>query len=138
MRDRFLGLTLACLAISCTASRADQTRERIGTRSDAIIAGRESGADQDAVVLLYLTARNQTCTGTMVAPNLLVTARHCVGEAGDDGVVTDYSPGELAVFTGAGALAALREDDAKPATRGKALVVPTSRSFYPDVAFVGL
>lgn len=135
MHDRFLGLTLACLAISCAPARVDET---IATRSDAIIAGRESRADQDAVVLLYLTVRNQTCTGTMVAPNLLVTARHCVGEADDEGVVTDYSPAELAVFTGANALASLREDDSKPATRAKALVVPESRSLYPDIAFVVL
>lgn len=44
--------------------------------------GEPSGAEDDAVVLL--SARNSTytaqCTATLVAPNLLVTARHCVAE----------------------------------------------------------
>jgi secreted trypsin-like serine protease len=135
MHDRFLGLTLACLAISCAPSKAV---ERTGTRSDAIIAGRESGADQDAVVLLYLSTRNQTCTGTMVAPNLLVTARHCVGDTDEDGVVADYAPNDLRVFVGADALSTLREDESKPATRGKQLVVAAGKSLYPDVAFLVL
>lgn len=139
MRDRFSGLLFACLSVSCTTIVRDDVRtEKVGTRSDAIIAGRESSADQDAVVLLYLSTKNQTCTATMVAPNLLVTARHCVGEANDEGLVTDYAASELHVFTGSGALATLRADDARPATRGKSLVVPPSRSFYPDIAFVVL
>jgi hypothetical protein len=129
---RLLALTLACLAISCAPSTPV---EHTATRSDAIIAGRESGTDQDAVVLLYLANRNQTCTGTMVAPNLLVTARHCVGEADEDGVVTDYAPADLRVFVGANALASLR-DESEPATRGKALVVAPGKSLYPDVAFL--
>ena len=131
--------TLACLAISCAPSTpVEAIAERTSTRSDAIIAGRESGIDQDAVVLLYLANRNQTCTGTMVAPNLLVTARHCVGEANDDGVVTDYAPADLRVFVGANALTALRDDESKPATRAKELVVPPGHSLYPDIAFLVL
>lgn len=143
MHDRSFGLTLACiaciacLAVSCASPR-ESPRERIGTRTDAIIAGRTSGADQDAVVLLFQAGRNQTCTGTMVAPNLVVTARHCVGDTDEDGIVTDFSPSELRVFVGVDAISALRADDANPATRGKALVVPRSRTLYPDVAYVVL
>lgn len=132
---RFLALTFACLAFSCAPSTPV---ERTATRSDAIIAGRESGTDQDAVVLVFLSNRNQTCTGTMVAANLLVTARHCVGEANDEGVVTDYAPSDLRVFIGANALAQLRDDESKPATRAKELVVPTGHSLYPDIAFLVL
>lgn len=136
---RPLALTLACLAVACAPSTPSVERsERIATRSDAIIAGRESGTDQDAVVLLYLANRNQTCTGTMVAPNLLVTARHCVGEADDDGVVTDYAPSDLRVFVGANALTSLRESESKPATHAKELVVPAGHSLYPDIAFLVL
>lgn len=134
MFDRIEGLFLACVVFSCARPEG----ENVGTRSDAIIAGRESGSDQDAVVLLYQSARNQTCTGTMVAPNLLVTARHCVAEADANGVVTDYVASGLRVFAGVGALGALRADENEPATRGKELVVPTSRSLYPDVAYVVL
>lgn len=140
MHDRSLGLTLVCLALSCSTPKGndDQRAEHLATRSDAIISGRVSGADQDAVVLLYQAARNETCTGTMVAPNLLVTARHCVGDANEDGTVTDYPASELRVFVGIDALSALRADETKPSTRGKELVVPMSRTLYPDVAYVVL
>lgn len=139
MHDRFFGLTLACLlATSCAPHGPRTSEERVASRSDAIIAGRESGAEQDAVVLLFQSARNQTCTGTMVAPNLVVTARHCVADTGDDGIVTDFEASDLRVFVGVDALSALRADDSKPATRGKELVVPRSRTLYPDVAYVVL
>ena len=70
---------------------------------------------------------DQVCSGTLLAPNLVLTARHCVAEADamsactSDGtaasggaVYADYDPNELYVFAGAqrptsGSLAALSQ-----------------------------
>lgn len=48
----------------------------------ALIGGRASPAEDDAVVLIHATEDGATCSGTMVAPNVLVTALHCVAESG--------------------------------------------------------
>jgi hypothetical protein len=54
------------------------------TRRGPIVAGQDSDPAQDAVVLLVRViegaAGQETsqCTGTLVAPNLVLTARHCV------------------------------------------------------------
>lgn len=66
-----------------------------GTVRPAIIAGSKSSADHDAVVLVaFEDAKGQwefTCTGTMIAPNLLVTARHCLSAIDDPNVACDAS-----------------------------------------------
>jgi hypothetical protein len=114
MQARFIALLLAGSLISCSPEPPlEPPGERIATRRDAIIAGSESTTDQDYVVLLYRPANNQTCTATMVAPNLLVTARHCVSDVSKSGRAVDGAPG------------------------GKQIVVDGS-SMYPDVAFVVL
>lgn len=138
MFDRALGLTLIVSALAACSAGDAARDERSGSTTQAIIAGQESHADQDAVVLLFQSARNQTCTGTMIAPNLLVTARHCVGEAKADGTVVDHAASDLRVYTGPAALVALREREGEPTTLGQKLVVATSRGLYPDIAFVVL
>lgn len=46
----------------------------------AIVDGEESGAEQDSVVMLRTIVDDVDvlCSGTLVAPNLVLTARHCV------------------------------------------------------------
>lgn len=127
---------LVALLAGCTVA---PPAERTGATADAIIAGRPSGAEQDAVVLLFHAgAGHQTCTATMLAPNLLVTARHCVGHANESGIVEDWAASDLRVFVGKQAFSTLREDESKYAAAGREVVVPSSRSFYPDVALVVL
>lgn len=79
-----------------------------------IVYGQVSGQADDAVV--YLQSPGGNCSGTLVAPNLVLTARHCfaiVDRLGDlgcnqDGVsVTDagnisndYEPAEISVLIG--------------------------------------
>lgn len=137
MLDRSTGLLLvALLAAGCSVSPA---RERTSTTAGAIIEGRESGPEQDAVVLLFHDGPgHQTCTATMLAPNLLVTARHCVGSLAESGAVEDWDARDLRVFVGREAFSVLREDPTRSAASGRELVVPSSRSFYPDVALVVL
>ena len=140
MLDRSTGLMLVALGIAaCSVAPPSERAEDVATSADAIIDGRISGEDQDSVVLLFHAAPGgQTCTATLVAPNLLLTARHCVGSAASDGTVEDWVPSDIRVFVGRGAFATLRDDESKHATIGRELVVPASRSFYPDIALVVL
>lgn len=62
-----------------------------------IVFGYESGPGDDSVVLVQakeLSGVTNNCSGTMVAPNLLLTARHCVSSY-IDGVFTCSPEGEL-------------------------------------------
>jgi hypothetical protein len=57
----------------------------IGQHEQALIAGDPSpaGTEDDAVLLLRATADGELiCTATLVAPNLAVSARHCVAYGG--------------------------------------------------------
>jgi secreted trypsin-like serine protease len=137
MRSRFAGIALLGLAL-CSCSEAESPPEADGTTRSAIIAGTVSTSDQDAVVLLYRANRDQTCTGTMVAPNLVVTARHCVSDTNTNAQVVDAEPSDIRVYVGRTALVSLARNADHPATVGRELFVASSRSLYPDIAFVVL
>ncbi len=77
---------LASLATACGAAPepGDPASEAVGTSSGRIINGVASGADDDFTVAIYQTdsngAVNAACTGSLVAENLVLTARHCVSQ----------------------------------------------------------
>ena len=100
-------LSLVTLAIGCSAP-PQSSGESAGNSAEAIINGKNSDASQDAVVLIYDTA-GFACTGTLLAPNLVLTARHCVSnideataaQCADGAVTTDYTPSSLNIIVGA-------------------------------------
>ncbi len=75
---RFLHTLAAALAVSCAvgvpACSPDATRERAHRTSSAIQGGVEDGTHTFAVAVYD---RNDTCSGTLIAPNLVLSARHC-------------------------------------------------------------
>ncbi len=92
----FLGGSLAASACGGTPDS-----EEVATTRQKIINGEDSTDAQDAAVLLFHVSKtNQiaSCTGTLIAPNLVLTARHCVSKVteaafGCDGEGNAYPPG---------------------------------------------
>ncbi|MDB4995523.1 MAG: hypothetical protein JWM74_2955 [Myxococcaceae bacterium] len=97
-----VALTLLPLASACSGGAA---QDDVGSSSSAIVNGSASSAAQDATVLLNLG--QGLCTGTLIAPNLVLTARHCVSEIGGNSACgtfsTDSAPSTISVSLGANA-----------------------------------
>lgn len=107
---------LSCVTAACSLETSPT--DELGAVRSAVIKGKPSDSSQDSVILLiyYDPAQSRTvgaCTGTLLAPNLVLTARHCVGDtdpvaacdakgnAIEYGVVRgDHPPKSLYVFTG--------------------------------------
>lgn len=107
-RAGVLGIVL--FALSCAAGE-DEGPPSVATAAAAIVGGAASPASENAVVLVR-NVRGE-CTGTLVAPNLVATARHCVAPAnlamrcnergetlsgGEPGA--DYEPSKIAIYIG--------------------------------------
>jgi hypothetical protein len=145
----WIGAALAACA-GCAARGRDDAPRR---QSTAIVSGEPSPSpDDDAVVLIrHVTADGEIlCTGTLVAANLVVTARHCVSFVNDGlfqctvrgepialtdggGVLgADIAPESIEVYTGA-------VPGSVPVARGQEIISTLSLTeCVNDLAFVVL
>jgi hypothetical protein len=71
-------LAFALFLLACTTPRGEST----STTRGAIQGGALDSANEFAVAVLDDT--NAVCSGTLIAPNLVLTARHCIAEGGSD------------------------------------------------------
>lgn len=69
---------LAVLAGGCSGPVENEV-EGVAASSSAIVNGEPSPEEEDAVVEVTIPEAS-ACTGTLIAPNLVVTASHCVSE----------------------------------------------------------
>ncbi|MCL2725465.1 MAG: S1 family peptidase [Polyangiaceae bacterium] len=136
MTTRCVVVVVLLSLFGCSAaSSSDVSSENVGQTTSPVISGTPSDESQNSVVLLVhldLTGGVITeCTGTLLAPKLVLTARHCVA-ATDDAVACDidgnpstgagsvqgnYAPDSLYIFTGQNA-PKLNNDSFQIAPRG--------------------
>jgi hypothetical protein len=112
-----LGAGAGAMAIGCTLPGQPSPGE-IARAQQAIINGQPSPPDDDAAILIPLFQNGQffgTCSGVVIAPNLVLTARHCVSNTNagavacapdgtplDGGeVLSDRAASDLGVIVGA-------------------------------------
>ncbi len=80
---------VATLSVALVGGCGPARNNDVSQTSQAIVHGEVSGADQDATLLLVLVDRASSrrlgvCTATLVAPRLVLTARHCVAKTDTD------------------------------------------------------
>ena len=85
---RGIGLALFATGVSCAGPAAPSASEDLGVSRSAILAGTPSDASQDFAVMLVFsdpaTMTRDICTAALVAPRLVLTARHCVADTDAD------------------------------------------------------
>ncbi len=110
-----MGALASAVAAGC--SSAPPPAEAVGTTAEAIVNGTDSTVSQNFTVLLvHPTSSTEAyeCSGILVAPNLVLTARHCVSATADKAfscdsmghgtkggaIMADFAPSTILVFGG--------------------------------------
>jgi hypothetical protein len=151
---RFFG-GVALLAIAACSAAPSSPSEKVVLALEPIIGGTDSSPSQNFVVLIVhpLDGLNEVyeCSGTLVAPNLVLTARHCVSSTSDQGftcdsggngssggaIAADFVPSSLWIFVGPGAPTNLVRANAD-AVGGQLFHDGATNLCDHDVALIGL
>lgn len=131
----FLGFLATALGLAACAPD-EGASEATGATGQAVVGGSSSPAAQDATVLISDRGR-RICSGTLIAPNLVLTARHCVSDwdmESECGRITgNLAPSQLTIAVGVGA------EPADYAARGVKLYLPDANELCSsDVALLAL
>jgi hypothetical protein len=91
-RSRLFFLTslasLAALAVACSARSHERRDGASAQEAEPIVGGTVDTTRPDVLLLQDDTVPGFRCTATLIAPNLVVTARHCVGKRADPNAST--------------------------------------------------
>ena len=98
-----------CAAAAPGEGSTEAEAPPVGQARSAIVNGAPSTASQDSAVLIAIGTGGQFCTGALIAPNLVLTARHCVqgtDETTECGAYTTRTdPSTMGIAVGVGASA---------------------------------
>jgi MYXO-CTERM domain-containing protein len=81
-RPTWLGLNLvaAVAALSGCAAAVESDGEPLGSSEQAIMGGQADPGDTSVVAIVWQSLGVQECSGSLLAPNLVLTAHHCVSD----------------------------------------------------------
>lgn len=100
--SRLLGLGGLLASLGACGNVSSAGSELVASEQRPVLNGTLSGREDDGVVMVVATTPSVTyrCTGTLIAHNLVITARHCVSDfedlmfaCTDDGELVPSSPG---------------------------------------------
>lgn len=81
--------SVLALALCATGCAPDFSQPSIGVAAEAIVGGTLS--TDPSVVWVYNAAEGGLCTGTLIAPRVVLTAKHCVQSPGASGPASPVS-----------------------------------------------
>ncbi len=98
---------VSSLLAACGGASSEDVNVTVSANiAPRIVGGTKSTSAQDSVV--FLNMGSEYCTGTLVAPNLVLTARHCVQTMDESSAcgtfIKDNNPASMQVVLGYGAM----------------------------------
>ena len=102
-----LSLLMACsseIADRSAASDAPSDASKVRRVSQGIVKGTPDTEANNAVVMINIGTQGEFCTGTLIAPNLVLTAHHCVATPDETkdcgGFSAPTAPSQLTISVG--------------------------------------
>lgn len=132
-------LALALFLVACTGPRGGTASENTSSTRGAIQGGVLDTTNQFAIAIVDKTGG--ICSGTLIAPNLVLTARHCVADSGRGDLVdctTDEFDSPRAASTFRVTTATTAEYDTAERSVTKIFVPNDSKFCGNDIALVML
>ncbi len=128
----FLCLSLAATVVGCSAGENPDDGDQ--STSESIVHGTPSTSANDATVLLLF--EEELCSGSLLAPNLVLTARHCLTTLKESATdecghpTSAIDPRTMSVHLG------VHPNTNAPAAVGKKLFIETGAGCSHDLALV--